>query len=331
MKRIMIFILAAVTSAVIVITLFLAYRFFPQDTVVFDNKEYSIINDFDIRINGTEKVEYNELPHNLHLNYKDTVSMSTVLEEPLVAGAVLFFRTMETSVTVSINGQQVYEYGNGSRIFGRAPFRVWHFVELPDDYLGKEVVITLQPLLHPSSIPTTICPVGLSTKATALWDYFYPAFGFLLFLAVNMALISVGFLIFSLVLMQHDKNALRIFYFFLIFLHISLWGICNNSMITLFIGNAYFIYCLHYILHASLIIPISLYFGESYQKRYKKLAHGIVMFDTVKLLLLVLSEVFTINTLAENIFIINATLFAELSILVAIAIKESEQNRCAVA
>ncbi len=76
-------------------------------------------------------------------NFDDVVTLSTTLPDCDVFSPVLYFATSLSEVNVSLDGKNIYEFGdNYYDQFGYVP-KIYNVVPLPSDYSGKEVLITI--------------------------------------------------------------------------------------------------------------------------------------------------------------------------------------------
>ncbi|WP_026526094.1 GGDEF domain-containing protein [Butyrivibrio sp. VCD2006] len=78
-------------------------------------------------------------------NKGDVVILSHTLPEEQVPQACLMFRTVLSVVTVTVDGQEIYKYGDDYLADNRLIPKHYNFVSLgsPEDYCGKNVTITL--------------------------------------------------------------------------------------------------------------------------------------------------------------------------------------------
>ncbi len=128
---------------VIVLFLVMALRFSRSD----DNSVYDFESTWTAQ-NGTStytNVDVSTFLLDHKMERGETITFSTTLPDPLSDHAVLSLETSYYVVTIDIDGQQVYSYGEDIYEAGDYIGSGYHFISLPKFYSGKTLTITFMP------------------------------------------------------------------------------------------------------------------------------------------------------------------------------------------
>lgn len=77
------------------------------------------------------------------MNKGDSVTLSLELPREGIEPACIEFRTILSTVTVSLDGKAIYSYGQDISASGHMLPKFMHFIRLPDDYHGKRIDIVM--------------------------------------------------------------------------------------------------------------------------------------------------------------------------------------------
>lgn len=194
----------------------------------------------------------------------DVIVMENVLPDEWVEHPVLRIYNTYSDIKVCLDGGEIYRYGQEEYDAGKVVGYGYHFVNLPDDYAGKTIQITMRVSENNAfsniEVPT-ICNESymmrdfISENRLALCiDIFLMMFG------VCLAVISGVF-------MLRERGMSRLVCIALFSLFIGMWSLCSYDTITIFTYNltrkAYFGFASLY------LAPVFLfaYFWDDIKKR----------------------------------------------------------------
>lgn len=270
----------------------------------FDNT-ISILEDWEISLNQSDEWERIELPYNIATKQGDRVTARRVLGEPIPDGAVIFFKSNDTAVTVRIDSDEIYSTDYDGKYIGK----VWHFIKPPDYCAGKTIYITQERVLKENAILMPLLEVGLGNDMAALFEYFNKNHLFFFYASTVLGLISLGTLIFSLYVIRKNKQIKNLFYISAAFVMIALWSVCENPITQLYFSEMY-LQKPYLLTHMSFIfgllftVPMLIYSGEYCER--KKIFERLAVITLFIISVLCIIDLLSISTLAESIVIIIA-------------------------
>ena len=164
----------------------------------------------------------------------DVVVMKHSLPSEAIECPILRLYNIHSDMKVVLDGEEVYRYGQEEYDVGKVVGYGYHFVELPNDYFGKEIEITMR-ISENNAFSTLEIPAicngnymmrdFVSENRLALCvDVFLMMFG------TCLAVISGAFMI-----RQHGMNKLVCIALFS--LCVGMWSLCSYDVITIFTYN----------------------------------------------------------------------------------------------
>lgn len=208
----------------------------------------------------------------------------------------LFLRTSEQNVKVYINKSPIYEYvRNGS---DRSPGSMYHFINLPNNYIGGKLDIYLMsPLTQYSGVVNEI-RVGSSISHMM---YVLDKSSLELVLAVTITLVGFILFFFFLAMALSGSRYVNILYLSLYIILSGLWMSSESRALELFIQNPRLILSLAFIGQYLAPIPLIAFIIKTYKlKRSAWLEYFIWIFSAYFIItstLYLIERVEFINTL----------------------------------
>lgn len=200
------------------------------------------------------------------------------IEVPL---PVLKFYSIHSVVTVALDDEIIYCYGQQYFKTGELIGYGWNFVELPVDYKNKILTITFQVTENNAfeGLPTISIVQGDRMVQKSISE---GRIGLL----ISMFLILFGFLgmWMSFILLVSNSASLKMFCITLFSFLIGVYTLCNGDLITLFSTNLYVKVYLEYCTFFLFVIPVTVYFHdwvlqENYPKAVRMIYYIWLLFE----------------------------------------------------
>ncbi len=193
------------------------------------------------------------------LNDGDILTLERMLPDAQVSNPVLCVYSIHCYVTAYLDGEKFYEFGHKSRNEEMLPGYGYLVIPLTENYSGKKLTLVyevqedgaFEGLQKPSIMNSTYRSHNIMSRNR-------------INMLISMVLVVVGFLgmIVSASLTIKNQMFVRIFWVSMFGFLVSLWSMCNNDMISIFIMNisekAYVEYLTFYIM----ALPFLLYFAN---------------------------------------------------------------------
>lgn len=159
------------------------------------------------------------------------IAMTTTLSDVVIDHPVLRIYTIHSGVEVSLDHKIIYYYGIKDVAQRKLVGYGYHFIKLPDDYAGKELMIRL--IVNEDDAFTNIRPPEICNSDTMMRDYIIQN---RLPLAINLFLLIFGLclLIISICFAIKSTQFVNLTYVALFSIGISLWSISSYDLIILF-------------------------------------------------------------------------------------------------
>lgn len=228
------------------------------------------------------------------------VVLSLQLPQEYISDPLLVFHVKHSAIQIFVDGEEIYQYGLDACAQNRMVGYGNHLIELPDDYLGKQlqVIVTAG---EKDSYRNFRVPYICNAK-NAVKDIFLEK---KIVLGTNLFLFTFGLLIIlisTLFLFTHKRfSRLVIAGLFSIF--ISLWSICNYDLIILY---TYRLDVKPYLEFMTLYFSplfVYLYFWsdilEREQKKIKRIYLGIVGLQIAFIVAVIILHAFNIVHMVE--------------------------------
>lgn len=256
------------------------------------------------------------LPTDITIQKGESVAIKTVLTEQLTDQAVMFFKTNDTSVSVTLDGKEIYATGYDGKLIGR----VWHFIELPNNPAGKTLIITQKQVLREFLFRLSIQKVDMASSAAAVFSYLNRNHLFIFYASTVLCLISIVILFIALYDIRKNSQAGKLLNLSVMLILIALWSISESPITQLYFSGLYLHkpYLLVYTsFYAGLLftVPAMLYFGEYYER--KKAFGRLALITMMIAVILCIIDLFTDYTIVEMFLVILIARSANLSVILA--------------
>lgn len=192
------------------------------------------------------------------------------LPQKLMPGASLCVRASMQSLSVAIDGETVYTYGEAAVARGRAPGSLWCLTRLPEDSAGKEISITLDSPF--AAFHGLVNPVLLGSKSSLLF-YFLRHYGLGLLVSCGVMLIGVVLITIYALFRLAPLRDRRLLYLALFAMTASLWLAGESRMLQFFTGNWYLITNLSYLALMAFPLPLVLFVNTAYTPHHRRFIH----------------------------------------------------------
>ena len=159
------------------------------------------------------------------------IKMTTTLSDVVIDHPVLRIYTIHSGVEVSLDHKIIYYYGIKDVAQRKLVGYGYHFIKLPDDYAGKELMIRL--IVNEDDAFTNIRPPEICNSDTMMRDFIIQN---RLPLAINLFLLIFGLflLIISICFAIKSTQFINLTYVALFSIGISIWSICSYDLVVLF-------------------------------------------------------------------------------------------------
>lgn len=181
---------------------------------------------------------------------------------------VIFFGTNHMDIRAYLDGEELYAHVTAGQGMSKTPGNVYHIINLPHDYVGRQLRLELTPLLG-GSINYTV-PAPLIAPRGAILNYIFQTD--LLAIIMVSLIFSFGIALFFLAhslrkIINVQRHLIYIGVFAVVF---ALYALCETEVLHLFVANSYVIYLCDLLSFALIPVPLLLllreYTGETHQK-----------------------------------------------------------------
>lgn len=172
----------------------------------------------------------------------------------------LFFRTYHSAVKVYIENECIYKNGIEEYKEGSVVGCGYHLIALPDNYIGKKLVISIQ--AAEKNAFATLEPICIVDTQKFIYGYIKDN---LISLMITFFLMMIGVvaIITSLIIGLNKSYVRKIAYIGLLSMILGIWTQCYYGFINLICQNVKAIYYLEHLSLFTLGIPIILFYYES--------------------------------------------------------------------
>ncbi|MGN0351425.1 MAG: diguanylate cyclase domain-containing protein [Roseburia sp.] len=185
----------------------------------------------------------------------DTLSLTCTLPAESLDAPELIFLSCHSTVTILLDGEQIYEYGMERYEKGLMLGYGNHFVTLSDDSAGKTLTILLS-VTEDHAFTTITSPIlsnGYFCKLDYIRNRVLP-----FFIGIFLIIFGLAFFFLSFFMLTVSNDFLPLIGISLVSLCIGLWSLCSYHLLQLFTPS---IYICSYIEYLSLYVaPIPLFF-----------------------------------------------------------------------
>lgn len=254
---------------------------------------YDIINineNVQFQLNNEEKEVVTLQKHTFPLVGKeDQITVMAKLPDEEISNPVILLDLYHATLDVYINGDLIFEYGHDlyekNEVLGHGFFRI----PLPKNYTGKELKIVAT--FTEDNCYTLFPNISLMNFNDS---YVNTISANLLTCLVSMTLILIGIigLIVTLTKKEQHDEIRRLTYTCLFAIFMSIWMLCNDNLIYLFVFNFQLASVLEYYSLYLAPIPVLFYFGSIQSgRKSKRLLEGLgYLFIAVNLISIVLNQ-----------------------------------------
>lgn len=199
-----------------------------------------------------------ELPVDLPVRPKETVRISTTLNDAFNKAQCLRIRSSLQSMTVYLDGSLIYQTKTSDML---PAYSAWHFISLPENLEG-----------HQLEIETTSDFSAMSGKFNAIS---YGARGDLILnlialhtpsLVLILLIFAAGIVMFLMPLLLRDYKKRETIFLGLFAMSIALWFFSESKMVQFFTGSALYLGSSAYLLITLFPLPLLLYVNETIVK-----------------------------------------------------------------
>lgn len=198
-------------------------------------------------------------------NKGDAVTLETRLPESSIPNPILKCFSVHSAVSVQIDGEEIYSYGDELYRNGELLGYGWHYIALPADYAGK--LLTVEMRVSENDAFEGI-PAMYIVEGGKLMQRELSLSRFSLTISLFLMLFGILGMLFSLVMYMRSSSFGKTFCIMLFSFIIGLWTFCNSSLIQLFTMDLQVKTYLEYISFYALDIPLMWYFSDYIKGRH---------------------------------------------------------------
>ncbi|NLW11134.1 MAG: GGDEF domain-containing protein, partial [Clostridiaceae bacterium] len=206
------------------------------------------------------------LPAHIGGSSNTVLSISRRLPEDFTKEQTVCLRSSLQSLTVRLDGQEIYHYDTTAGSQGRRPpTTAWHILRLPKN--SDDSLLELELASPYENMAGYINPVFYGRKAAILY-YLAEQYGLGLLTTFLIFLTGIIMLLMALLLRDIKDNSLVYIGFFSLFT--SIWLFCESRLPQFFIGNTFFLGSAAFLALTAIPIPLLLYIHENITSHWKK-------------------------------------------------------------
>lgn len=225
---------------------------------------------FEVSINGERHfdVELFELYKIMGSKLKrgDSVSVTTTLPDMGdVPFPAIMFRSRYTTLTCYIDGHKIYEFGQGMYHEGKFIGKMYHFIPLPNDYAGKDLLMVMN-VSEPNAF-TSLAPISMGSQPDVESRFIHEH---MTIIATGMFLIVFGmvFLCIALFFVVSFPDIMSFLVGSLFCVNLGIWVMSYYNVLSPFLYTPYETELEYFTLY--LIVPycfIMVYFIQKIEKK----------------------------------------------------------------
>ena len=240
------------------------------------------------------------LPARIRVPQGGSATLSTVLCGRVTDGAVLFFRSADSTVSVSVDGEEIYAMGHGSKYAGR----VWHFITLPQNSAGRTLSITQNQVLRDfSAYPMTFSEVYIASSPAAVFEFLNRSHLFFFYGSTVLGLVSLALLFAAVFEIRKNARVRTLLYLSAAFILIAVWSLSDSPLTQLYFSalywhKPYLLTYISYLVGLLFTVPYLLYVGEHY--KWKKLLERLAAVTVAAAIILCVLDLLSVYTIVES-------------------------------
>ena len=202
-------------------------------------------------------------------NKDDVITLTKRLSDYDLHPATIHFRSILSTVEVYVDSNLIYSYGQDYAKKGLMLPKVQHFINLPEDYPGKEITIIFTATENNAFSGMSPITIGSMEDITR---YLTQNGRFSLFIAVFLVMFGFMILVISPLLLYNGNHNLSIAFSGIISVLLGIYILCFNDLFWLFSDNPALYTFLEYISLFMLPASILLFLNTAGQIKTKTIA-----------------------------------------------------------
>ena len=202
------------------------------------------------------------LPSELRYRGEEPLVLTCTLPEYTDVGKqlVVFVGTNHMDIRAYLDDEELYAHVTAGKGMSKTPGNVYHMMNLPQDYVGRQLRLELTPLLG-GSIHYTV-PAPLIAPRGAILNHIFQTD----LLAIIMVSLIFSFGI-ALLFLAHSLRKIANVQRHLIYIGVfavvfALYALCETEVLHLFVANSYVIYLCDLLSFALIPVPLLLLLKE---------------------------------------------------------------------
>ncbi|WP_026496295.1 GGDEF domain-containing protein [Butyrivibrio sp. WCD3002] len=228
----------------------------------------------------------------------DIVTMTNVLPDTSVPAAAIMFRSILSAVSVSINGEKVYEYGQDYADRNLILPKHYNYISIPDNAIGKTVEISF--FVTEDNAFSGISPVYYGNLFEIERSYLQSK-RLDLFIGVFLCLFGFMLLTLSSYLFMYHGQDLSLIFSSVISLNLGSYILCYNDLFN-FIGDNDFYFCvMEYVTLYSIPFSIIVFLVSTHPELNTRLAKIFISINILFPLITLILQL--INVVHINYFV----------------------------
>lgn len=293
-------------------------------SVFFLNRECNTISRNNLKNYSSDwnyKGEKITLPCRLDHSDGKTVEISKILPETISADSHLFFLTENKGIIVYVDDKKIYSCADKKNyLYGDNLGMAYTKVPLIEDYAGKEIVIKFIPKTAEKS--NFLSEINMGNTSSIILSIFNDnAVG--LFISILIFLLSLFFLIQSIVFRKRKMNVDSLLYLSISGIIYAFWTGASSMIWQLFYGNTLFMYYLLCLSFLIMPIPLMLCVRSLFKNVNNSFLNVMIMLSFINLIVCIVLDLFDIKKLNDTFFTTHIIIILTVFILVYMFIKRS--------
>lgn len=225
-----------VVSVIVLAVILLVSIYLMNRSVAYNDEDYCQLSaDWEIQMNQEiySDVDLDTFHFSVR-NKGDYIKMQVTMPEHVIDNPALRLYTIHSAVSVELDSEEIYHYGKELNEQNRLLGYGYHYISLPNDYMGKSLTIQLW-ITEDNAFSNLETPT-ICNSTNEMRDYVMQK---KVPLAVNLFLIVFGIclLLVSVVFLESNYKFGKLVCVAGFSIGIGCWSLCNYDLITLFTYN----------------------------------------------------------------------------------------------
>ena len=246
------------------------------------------VNDSQISLKDNWQITVNNVPHEETVlkdvffpvtNIGDHVELKTILPDISTTSSVLQFKIYHSIITVYLDDQKIYDYGSSLNAAGEMVGSGFHWVALPEDYVGKTLKICFD--VTEDNAFSSIDAICILAENNTTRNFILTNITEII---IGIFLLSFGILLSILMLFfgKAGKEYWVLFWIAIFSIAVAVWMLSNFCIWQLIFRNLHIIAYFEYLSLYFAPIPMLLFVCGMHENKRTK--HAIYLFVTVLVL-----------------------------------------------